>query len=62
MGVACLQLPNSRLHEYAAVFKSRAAALTAALREHAGWDCAMPKACVSGSVEWGCLGGSGTCF
>jgi hypothetical protein len=48
MGIACLRLPHSRLRDYAAVFRRRAQALTAALRERAGWDCAMPKACERG--------------
>ncbi|KAI8475100.1 MAG: class I and II aminotransferase [Monoraphidium minutum] len=46
MGIACLQLPQSRLQEYSQQFCRRAAALTAALREHAGWECPMPKACM----------------
>jgi hypothetical protein len=54
MGIACLQLPDSRLREYAAVFRARAAALTAALRARAGWDVEMPKACAQ--AEGGSLG------
>lgn len=45
MGVACLRLPSARLREYAAVFEARARALVAALRDGAGWEVPMPKAC-----------------
>ncbi|GBF87524.1 succinyldiaminopimelate aminotransferase [Raphidocelis subcapitata] len=46
MGIACLKLPQSRLVEYAQIFRARAAALTAALRAHAGWEAPMPRACM----------------
>lgn len=47
MGIACLQLPPSRLRPYAQTFCQRAEALVAALRG-IGWDARLPKAC-----EWG---------
>lgn len=48
MGIACLELPDSRLREYAATFESRASALVAALRGEAGWEAPMPEACELG--------------
>lgn len=48
-GIACLQLPQHRVREYAEVWRRRAAALVPVLRQH-GWTLPEPKAC-----EWcGC--------
>jgi hypothetical protein len=49
MGVACLQLPQQRVRDYAAVWQQRASALVQHLRQH-GWQLPEPQAC-----EWpGC--------
>ena len=38
MGVTCLGLPRERLRRDAATWQRRAAVMTAALKEHAGWE------------------------
>ena len=38
MGVTCLGLPRERLRRDAAIWQRRAAVMTAALKEHAGWE------------------------
>lgn len=43
-GIACLQLPQERVREYAAVWRQRAAALVPVLRRF-GWMLPEPKAC-----------------
>jgi hypothetical protein len=43
-GIACLQLPQQRVREYAAVWRQRAAALVPVLRRF-GWKLPEPKAC-----------------
>lgn len=44
-GIACLQLPQRRVREYAAVWQQRAAALVPVLRRF-GWKLPEPKACM----------------
>lgn len=44
-GVACLSLPPSRLRDYAAVWRGRAAALAPVLEAH-GFRFAPPRACM----------------
>lgn len=46
-GIACLQLPQQRVREYAAVWRQRAAALVPVLRRF-GWKLPEPKACKPG--------------
>ena len=38
MGVTCLGLPRERLRRDAAIWQRRAAVMTAALKEHTGWE------------------------
>lgn len=45
-GIVCLQLPQQRLREYAAVWRRRAEALVPVLRR-CGWQLPEPKACRS---------------